>query len=98
MAASCGEPAMTPIECRRNAADCLRAADEENTSENLRRMFLRLAQGWIAAAERIESAMGLNPSDHEVEAEMGTPNVSHPSGRDARPLGSETGEWPVIWR
>ena len=53
----------TPIECRRNAAGCLQAAKETNTSENLRRMFLGLARGWNAAADRLERKMGLRPAD-----------------------------------
>ena len=55
---------ITPIECRRNAAGCRQAAKEANTSDNLRRMFLVLAQGWVDAAERLEQDIGLKPADH----------------------------------
>jgi hypothetical protein len=50
---------MSPIECRRNAAGCRQAAKEANTSDNLRRMFLAIAQWWTDAAERLERDMGL---------------------------------------
>jgi len=65
---------MTPIECRRNAAACRQAAKEANTSDNLRRMFLAIAQGWTDAAERLEWNMGLK---REASSALPTQTAAH---------------------
>jgi len=70
---------ITPIECRRNAAGCRQAAKAANTSDNLRRMFLALAQGWIDAALHLEQDIGLKSTEYR--------NLeTQPVTREASPL------------
>ena len=79
---------MTPIECRRNAARCRQAAKEANTSDNLRRMFLAIAQGWIDAAERSEQDMGLKRAARRgLETRTAASGVTPPNPFNQIPAG-----------